>query len=132
MSFIVIFEILLVTWLPSQLITRELWDKEVALQELINLEDSLRREIRDMEFNDKWHEGEAHMTLDCLNENAKYLRKHQSDMSLEQIKELYAVLKEIETRYNQWKTEKYCISFERIDIKPLMKQALEKYNNDTK
>jgi hypothetical protein len=129
--FIIIFEILLVTWLPRKLITRQLWDKDVALQELINLQDQLRSNLNsDMGFENKWQEGEAHMALDCLNEIAKYLRKHQSDMSLEQIKELYAVLQKFEVRYKEWKTNKYSVAFENIDIKPLMKQALEKYKND--
>jgi hypothetical protein len=128
--FILLFEILLVTWLPSKLITKQLWDKEVALQELIHLEDSLRRNIgHSLKFDNKWQDGEAHMALDCLNEIAKYMRISQGDMTREQIRELYSVLKQFEMRYNQWNNKKYCISFENINIKPLLKKELETYIN---
>ena len=130
--FIIIFEILLVTWLPRNLITKQLWDKDVAMQELIHLQDNLRRNIigKSTDFDNKWEEGEAHMSMDCLNEIAKYLRQHQGDMTIEQVRELYSVLKQFEMRYNKWKNKEYCISFEGIDIQPLLQQALEKYNND--
>lgn len=131
--FIIIFEILLVTWLPSKLITRQLWDKDVALQELIHLHDKLRSNIgRSMKFDNKWQEGEAKMAMSCLNELAKYLRKHQGDMTREQIGEVYSVLQQFEMRYNRWQNKKYCITFETIDIQPLLNQALAKYNNDNK
>ena len=70
--FIIIFEILLVTWLPSKLITRNLWDRDVALQELISLQDKLRTDIgKSLNFDNKWQEGEARLSMTCLDEIAK-------------------------------------------------------------
>jgi len=126
---IVVFEILLVTWLPRKMITEKLWEREVALQQLVSLEDALRKDVRvGMKFKNKWEEGEAGMALDCLDEIAKYLRKNQDDMTREQIKELYDILQAFDRRRNKWHDGKYSVSFEKIDIEPLLKKSLDNYN----
>ncbi len=129
--FILVFELLLVTWLPQKLITEKIWDKDVALAELIDLEDTLRNNIEGaIKFENKWQKGEAYMVLDCLNEVAKYLREYHAKMSRSQIRELYTTLQKFEKRYYQWSENKYCITFNHIDIEPLLQRELDKYNND--
>ena len=129
---IIILEILLVSWLPSRLITESIWEREVALTELIDLEDVLRKNIRHggLKFKNKWQQGEAHIALDSLDQIARYLREHNENMTRDQIRRLYAVLKRIEERYNQWKLKKYSISFEKIDIQPLLQEEFDRYKKD--
>jgi len=128
-ALIVVFELLLVTWLPRKMITEKLWEREVALQQLVSLMDTLRRDVRaGINYKDDWQEGEAGMALDCMDEIAKYLRKNQDHMSREQIKELYDILQAFDRRRNKWREGKYSVSFEKIDIEPLLKKTLDEYN----
>ena len=129
-AFIIIFEILIVTWLPRRLITESLWEREVSLQEMVDLMDFLRNRIKhSLKFKNKWERGEAQMALDSLDGLAKYLRKNQTYMTRDQIRDVYDVLKQFEVRYHQWKdNEKYCVQFEKIDIKPLLRKTLDEYN----
>ena len=130
-AFILIFEVLIVTWLPRKLITEALWEREVSLQEMVDLMDLLRNQIKhSIKFGNKWEAGEAAMALDSLNDIAKYLRANQTFMTRDQIREVYNVLKRFEVRFHQWKdNHKFCIHFEKIDIKPLLKRTLEDYNH---
>ena len=58
--FIIIFELLLVAWLPRKLSSEKLWDRQVAFEEMIDLEDFLRRYIRgDVKYKNSWQEGEG-------------------------------------------------------------------------
>jgi hypothetical protein len=129
--FIVMLEVMLVTWLPKQLTSEALWSRDVAMTELIDLEDTLRKNVKyTLKFRDKWDEGESKMGLNCLNNIAPYLRKHQADMNQEQIRQLYLILQKFETRFNQWKDRKYSITSEKIDIQPILKKTLDTYKND--
>ena len=131
-AFIVILELMLVTWLPRQLASEALWSKDVALAELVDLEDTLRKNIKyTLKFRNKWDEGESKMALDTLNDIAKYLRHNQQKMSKKQIRDLYTTLMKFETRYNKWMKRRFCIKSETIDIKPILQKTLDKYNNDT-
>ena len=131
LALIIFLEILLVSWLPSRLITESIWEREVALTELIDLEDMLRKRIKhSIKFRNKWEAGEAHIALDSLDQIARYLRKNNENMTRDQIRTLYEVLKRVEERYNQWINYKYCISFEKIDVKPLLQGEFDKYSRD--
>ncbi|NOY74929.1 MAG: hypothetical protein GXP32_03955 [Kiritimatiellaeota bacterium] len=121
-GFIILFELLIVTWLPRQLMNEKVWERDIAYQEMAALEDFLRRFIKgDLKYKNKWQEGEAYMALDCLNEYAKYMRVHRSDMSREQIREVYEKLRAFERRYNEWGDEKYSVGFEKLDVDPVLK-----------
>jgi len=129
--FIVILEIMLVTWLPKRLTSEALWSRDVAMTELVDLEDTLRKNVKyTLKFRDKWEEGESNMALDCLNNIAPYLREHKSDMHQDQIRQLYLTLQKFDTRFNQWKDKRFCITSEKIDIQPILKKTLDTYNND--
>ena len=127
---IVVMEILLVTWLPRKLITKELWEREEAQQELVELVDKLRRNMRggSIRCANFWQEGEVAISLDCLDEAAKYLRENQDKMDRAQIRCLYNLVRRFEVRYCKWDEGKFCVSFERIDIEPLLRRTLDKYN----
>lgn len=126
---VAVLELLLVAWLPRKMITEKIFEHEVALQQLVALEDVLRRQLRrSMKFQNDWQEGEVGMALDCLDEIAKYLRENQNNMTRDEIKDLYDVLLRFERRYNRWDEGKYCVSFEKIDIEPLLKKSLDDYN----
>ncbi len=130
--FIVMLELMLVTWLPRQLLNEALWSRDVAIAELIDLEDTLRTNVKHtLKFRTKWDDGESKMALNCLNDIAKYLRKHQGKISKDQIRTLYLILLKFETRFNQWKEMRYCNTQETINIKPILETTLNRYNNDT-
>lgn len=130
--FIVILELMLVTWLPRQLLNQNLWSRDVAIAELIDLEDSLRTNVKhQLKFKTKWDDGESKMALDCLNDIAKYLRQYRTKMSKDQISKLLVVLKKFEIRYFKWKDMRYCNTQETINIKPILETTLARYNNDT-
>lgn len=127
---IMVLELLLVTWLPAQLRSEKLWDRQVAFQETVDLEDFLRRFIRGgIKFHNKWEEGEAFMVLDCLDVYAKYIRDNQEDMTREQIQEVYATLTKFEMHYKNWDKGSYYIAFEDIEIEPVLSQQLKAYND---
>ena len=125
---VLIMELLLVTWLPSKLASRKLWDRQVALQEMIDLEDHLRRFIRGgLKYKNSWQEGEGYMALNALDVLAKYIREHRHDMTREQIQEVYTLLTKIDTYYRGWQKDRYNITFEKIHIEPILNQQLEDF-----
>ena len=127
---IMVLELLMVTWLPSQLRSEKLWDRQVAFQEMVDLEDYLRRFIHGgLKYNNRWEEGEACMALDCLDVLAKYIRDNQEDLTREQIQELYSTLTKFEKHYRNWEKGQYYITFEEIKIEPILAQQLQKYHD---
>ena len=130
---IVVMEILLVTWLPRKMITEKLWEREEALQETLALMDTMRNSLRrGINFKDKWQEGEVGMALECLDEIATYMRKYQDVMSREDIKKVYDVLQKFDKHHRHWAEGGRYVSFERIDIEPLLRKSLDKYNGRNK
>lgn len=130
-GFIILFELLIVTWLPKQLMNEKVWERDIAYQEVADLEDILRRNIKGaLKYKNKWQEGEANMALDCLNEFAKYLRLHQADMNREQIRELYDKLRKFERRYNEWHKGRYSVIVEKLDVNPILKNSLTEYKKN--
>lgn len=126
---IMLLELLLVTWLPAQMRSEKLWDRQVAFQEMVDLEDYLRQYIQGgLKYKNRWEEGEGYMALDCLDILAKYIRENQEDLTREQIQELYSTLTKFETHYKNWEKGEYYIMFEEIKIEPILAQQLQKYN----
>ena len=129
--FIIVFELLIVTWLPRKLMNEKVWEREIAYQEVADLEDILRRRIKGgLKTKNKWQEGESKMALDCLNEFAKYMRLHQVDMNREQIGELYEKLRAFERRFNDWSKGKYSVGFEKLDVNPVLKNSLAEFEKN--
>lgn len=125
---ILILELLLVTWLPSQLSSEKIWDRQVALQEMIDLQDFLRRYIRgDIKYKNTWEEGEGFLGLSALDVLAKYIRNHRDELTREQIQEVYSTLKQFENHYKNWNNGKFYISFEEIHIEPVLNKQMQDY-----
>ena len=125
---IIVMEFFLVTWLPAQLRSEKLWDRQVAFQEMVDLEDLLRRNIQwSLKYKNKWQEGEAYMVLNSLDVLAKYIRQYQENLTREQIQELYTTLTKFETYYKKWEKGTFYITFEEIKIEPVLNQQMEMY-----
>ena len=131
-GFIVLFELFIVTWLPRQLMNEKIWEREIAYQEIVDLEDSLRANVKEgaAKYKNKWQEGEAYMAMDCLNEFAKYMRDHQNDLNREQIREVYEKLREFERKYNDWIKNEYAVKFEKVHVDPVLKTLLTEFETD--
>lgn len=127
---IVIFQVLFVTWLPMKLSSEKLWDRQVALQEMIDLQDFLRRFIRGgLKYKDKWQEGEAFMAMLALDAYAKYIRTYEEDLTREQIREIGSNLNKFESHYRSWESGKFYIRFEEIEIEPILQNQLRDYRD---
>ena len=127
---IIIFELLLVAWLPRKLSSEKLWDRQVSLQEMIDLEDFLRRYIRgDVKYKTSWQEGEGFLGLHALDILAKYIRENRTTISREQIQEVYVLLQKFQNHYNNWNNHKFYITFEKIKIDPILNRQLEQFKN---
>jgi len=125
---VMIFELLLVAWLPRKLSSEKLWDRQVSLQEMIDLQDFLRRYIRgDVKYYTSWQEGEGHLGLHALDILAKYIRKNRDTMSREQIHEVYEILQKYQNHYNDWNNKTFYITFEKIQIEPILNSQLEQF-----
>lgn len=125
---ILVLELLLVTWLPAQLSSEKLWDRQVALQEMVDLEDFLRRYIRgDVKYKNSWEEGEGFMGLSSLDVLAKYIRSHKESLTREQIQEVYSTLQQFERHYNNWNNGKFYITFEDIRIEPVLDKQINEF-----
>jgi hypothetical protein len=127
-AIIILLELLMVTWLPSQLQKEKLWDREVSLQEMIDLEDFLRRYIRgDVKYKNNWEEGEGFLAMSVLDILAKYIRDNQKTMTREQIREIYNALLKYEEHYKKWNKRKFNIIFEEIKTEPVLNQQMREY-----
>jgi hypothetical protein len=125
---IIVFEVLLVAWLPRKLSSEKLWDRQVSLQEMIDLEDFLRRYIRgDVKYRNAWQEGEGFLGLHALDILAKYIRENRDKMTREQIQEVYVLLQKFQNHYNDWNNHKFYITFEKIKIEPILNRQLEQF-----
>lgn len=127
-AIIITLELLMVTWLPSQLRKEKLWDREVSLQEMIDLEDFLRRYIAgDVKYRNNWEEGEGFLAMSVLDILAKHIRENQKTMTREQIREVHAALLKYEEHYKKWNKRKFNIIFEDIKIEPVLNQQMREY-----
>lgn len=127
-AIIIVLELLMVTWLPSQLRKEKLWDREVALQEMIDLQDFLRRYIRgDVKYRNNWEEGEGFLSMSVLDILAKHIRDNQKTMTREQIREVHVALLKYEEHYKKWNNRKFNIIFEEIKIEPVLNQQMREY-----
>ena len=125
---IIVFELLLVGWLPRKLSSEKLWDRQVSFEEMIDLEDFLRRYIRgDVKYKNSWQEGEGFLGLHALDILAKYIRDNREKMTREQIHEVYSIIQKYQVHYNNWNSGVFYISFNKIKIEPILNKQLENF-----
>lgn len=120
---ILMFEFLLVTWLPHQMRSAKLWEREVAMEEMIELEDLLRAYFKTLKNEKKCLEDEVSLAEDCLNDFAGYLREYQSSLSRGQICDIYYDLKGFEELYKKkWEQDISLIKCETIKPETFLKK----------
>ena len=103
---ITFLELAIVIWIPMHLRSASLWEKESAFQEMIELEDLLRANFSSYARKCKGtQEGEITIVRICLDDYARYIRAYGSDLSRNQIRDIYLDLKEFEKMYFQMKEQ---------------------------
>lgn len=124
---IVGFELMVVLWLPTKLRSETIWEREVALEEMIALEDLLRAQLSSFKADDKFQEGEVALAKSCLDIYARYLREYKDKLNREQIREIYGDLKKIESiYYSRWKSRLFLIKTEKLDTSKFIVQLQKK------
>jgi len=115
---ILIFELLLVTWLPWYLRTKSIWERESAREEMVELLDNLRSNFSSISRKYSGYQlGQISIMTDCLDQIARYLRTYSEQLSREQIHDLYADLRSIEIWYNRMRIGNF--NEENVKINPL-------------
>jgi hypothetical protein len=74
--------------IPAHLQIEGVWAKEVARQELVNEFDVVRNTFLRFKSKNEYAEDEAKIIADSMTPLAEYLRKHQYDMSFDEIEEI--------------------------------------------
>ena len=123
---ITFLELVIVVWIPMHRRSASLWEKESAFQEMIELEDLLRANFSSYARKCKGTaEGEITILRICLDDYARYIRTYSSDLSRNQIRDIYQDLKEFEKIYFQMKDENqfYTVQ-EKIDRDKYMQHLL--------
>jgi hypothetical protein len=101
---IVIFELVLVIWLPAKFRSGEYFAKEVALEEMVQNEDTLRAFVSDVHRKEYYYPREVKLVKKCLDDFARYLRVYKDEMTMEQILDLHEDIKEFDRIFYKWKS----------------------------
>ena len=125
---IVIFELYLVFWVPIQLRREGVLHKHVAKEQMLNLMDHLRRQLRKVPASSSLNKGEVALAKDTLDIYANYLRKNQDDMELSDILEVSKVLKQFSIEIALWKGKTFAFRREEISLSKAF-ELIEKKNS---
>ncbi|MFZ2655039.1 MAG: hypothetical protein WAX69_08970 [Victivallales bacterium] len=124
--FVIVFEILLVVWLPRKLHSSIMWEDQIASEEMVELEDLLRAYMVDIRKHQKDIDGEIALVKGSLDEIAGYLREHKDRMSRSQIDDINRQLKYFESIYrSNMKPGKSFITTEKIDSSRCLAKMLD-------
>ena len=85
--FILVTELVIAVWLPIHLRSENIWELQVARQDMIDLFDSLRNGFGKISKTSQL-EGEANIVTKCLDAMAIYLRTYQAKLNAGQIAEI--------------------------------------------
>lgn len=119
---VVIFEALLVVVVPLHLRSDRVWAREVAFQEMIQLEDFLRAKMIDYKKRTVYDKGNIGLLSVCLNQVADYLRDRRDEVDVTQIKAINDNLKKFETLYFDMEKKRFSIKVEKIDPSEFLKR----------
>ena len=97
-----VFESLVMFWLPARLSSDKAWEREQTLQEVIELLDRTRAVAREISVKDKNDEGFLHLFNMTLDETARYVRAYKDTMTRSQIAEVREDLKRLEPFVSNW------------------------------
>lgn len=124
---IVVFELLLVTWLPWYLRSKSIWERESAREEMVELLDDLRANFSSISKKYSGYQlGQISIMTDCLDQIARYLRTYGEQLRREQIHDLYADLRSIEIWYNRMRVGNFNEENTKIDPLKFMTLLAEK------
>ena len=129
---IIAFQLYLVLIIPIQLRNRNMFELQVARQEVVNQIDSLRKSLSKIETADSLQAGEISLVKNILDSFAYHVRDQQHELSREQVVALRTALDRYEVIQLKWKKGEFHIRREIIDYPPLLKameENLEKKTN---
>ena len=92
---IVVIELYMAIWLPVYLKSQNRWALQENRQEMIDRFDGLRSAYTRLKPATQQGKAEIAITLDCLNQNAIYLRKYQDKLTIDQIRTLNSGYQEL-------------------------------------
>ncbi len=130
LTVMLILESLVMFWLPSRLSSDTAWEREQALQELIETLDRTRAIARELSVKEKNDEGFIRLFVLTLDEIAKYVRSYKEVMTRSQIAELNEDLTRITPVVTKWKkTRKIYTKEETLDLSRHVKDLILKFEN---
>lgn len=122
LAMVILTEIVLIFWLPYQARSAYLWEKQVAEQEMLQTLDQLRGDLDGLKTTSSRQGNEVMLVRGCLDELARYLRTHGSQMSVGQINDVYQVLLDFGRCYDFFKHGGVYSSELRLDLNPALRQ----------
>jgi len=125
---IVGFELYLIFWVPIQLQREGVLQKHVAKEQMLNLTDNLRRQVRKVPVQTPLNKGEVALAGDVLDVYANYLRKNQDIMDLSDILEVTKMLRLYSLEIYSWNNKKFAFRREEISLTKAM-ELIEKNNS---
>lgn len=123
--FVIVFEVLLVSWLPSKMMAAKTIETETAKQEIIDLVDTLRKKIPSLDKRIKT--GEVKLVGNCLDNIARYLRLNGSNMNREQIRDVMEDLTRFEMIIRHWSKNGSYLQTETLDTSPYFDDLFRRY-----
>ncbi len=125
---IVIFELYLIFWVPIQLQREGVLQKHVAKEQMLNMTDYLRRQVRRVPAPTSLNKGEIALAGDVLDVYANYLRKNQDNMDLSNIVEVSKMLKQYSLEVSLWHSNVFAFRSEEISLAKAL-ELIEKKNS---
>lgn len=123
---ILIFELLLVAWLPFYVRSMRVWAKDSAREGMIELYDNLRANLSSIAKRHSGHEAkQITLAYESLNQIANYLRLYTSKMTKSQIDECQKSLDDFNALYHKMRLGKIAPESARIEpYKFMLSQAV--------
>ncbi len=123
-----VFEIFVIYKIPALLNQEKRWRRDVAMEELVEIQDMLRSQLTDARDKFKAVSAEAGLAKSCLDDYARYLRGHKDSMGAEQTERMFSHLLQFKQLYEKgWvKNGKGFCSDRGIDPEPFMKHQMER------
>ena len=129
--FVIAFELYLVLWVPVQLKSGRLLEKEVAKQTMISFADSLRETLASVKPDGDDQKGELAMAVSVIDSLAAYIRENQDHLDREQIRTLEELLRSYNDLALRWKSGKFIIKEEKLDFSNYLKALKAKTEAST-
>ncbi len=122
------FEIFVIYKIPALLNQEGRWRKDVAIEELVEMQDLLRAYLTTARDKSKSISAEAGLAKSCLDDYARYLRKNKDSMGAEQTERIFSQLLQFKQLYETgWRGEcKGFCSDRNIDAAPFIRLQMER------